>query len=146
MIIYKTTNMLDKEGIRDMPLWLTIFLSFGGSTLISLTVTFIFNRLTNGMKKKKKDAKIIAEAIEEKNEILRRSVQALLRHELYDLYDKYYNHYGYAPLDVKNDFENIYNCYHNLGKNGVMDGIHIRFMSLVDEPKAKKQVLNENQQ
>ncbi len=125
-----------------MPLWLQLVLALGGSALISAIITFIFNKMTNGIEKKKKDAKLIAEAIEERNQVLKRSVQALLRHELYDLYDKYYNQLGYAPLDVKNDFENIYDCYHSLGKNGVMDGIHVRFMQLPDEPK-KKTILNE---
>lgn len=55
------------------------------------------------------------------------------------MYDEYYTKKGYAPLAVKNDFEFIYMGYHNLGKNGVMDGIHERFMKLPDSaPEAKK--------
>lgn len=130
-----------------IPMWLTILLSCGGTTLINLIVTFIFTKATNSYEKKKKDAEMVAEEIEKKNDVLKRGVQALLRHELYELYDTYYQEKGYAPLDIKNDFEFIYMGYHNLGKNGVMDGIHERFMKLPeDDPKEeekKKQKLVE---
>lgn len=121
-----------------MPIWLTVVLACGGTTLINLIVTFIFTKVVNSYDRKKKDAELVAEEIEKKNEVLKRGVQALLRHELYELYDIYYQEKGYAPLDIKNDFEFIYLGYHNLGKNGVMDGIHERFMKLPDEPKEEK--------
>lgn len=130
-----------------IPLWLTIVLACGGTTLINLIVTYIFTKATNSYEKKKKDAEMVAEEIEKKNDVLKRGVQALLRHELYELYDTYYQEKGYAPLDIKNDFEFIYMGYHNLGKNGVMDGIHERFMRLPEddpkEDKPKKQKLVE---
>ena len=117
-----------------MPIEITIFLALGGSTLISLIITFIFNCTINSVKKRQQQAKLIAEEISKKDEVVKRGIQALLRHELYDLYNEYYPQ-GYAPLDVKNDFENIYMGYHNLGKNGVMDGMHERFMSLPEYDK-----------
>ncbi len=116
-----------------MPIWLLIVLSCGGTTLINLIITYMFTKATNSYEKKKKDAEMVADEIEKKNEVLKRGVQALLRHELYALYDEYYKEKGYAPLDIKNDFEFIYLGYHNLGKNGVMDGIHERFMKLPDD-------------
>lgn len=61
---------------------------------------------------------------------LRYGVQALLRHNLYDLYHKYVQKQGYAPVWVKEDFENMYAQYHSLGANGVMDGIHEEFKKL----------------
>lgn len=125
-----------------MPVWLVIILALGGSTLINLTVTLIFNSIVNSTKKKVQNAKIVAEELDKRDENLRRAVQALLRHGLYELYEEYYTKRGWAPLDVKNDFENIYLGYHNLGKNGVMDGIHKRFMALPEESN-KKIILNE---
>lgn len=121
-----------------LPIWLTILLACGGTTLINLIITYMFTKATNSLEKKKKDAELVAEEIEKKNDVLKRGVQALLRHELYELYDDYYKEKGYAPLDIKNDFEFIYLGYHNLGKNGVMDGIHERFMKLPEEPKEEK--------
>ena len=121
-----------------MPVWLTIFLAVGGSTLISLIITFIFNRIVNSVSKRQEQAKLIAEEIAKQDEVLKRGVQALLRHNLYELYDDWFTKKGYAPLDVKNDFEFIYMGYHNLGKNGVMDGLHERFMQLPEEPIKKE--------
>lgn len=124
-----------------MPLWMTIILALGGSALISATVNFIFNSMVNSSKKKKQMAKDIADEMERRDEITRRALQSLLRHELYELYETY-SALGYAPIDVKVDFDNLYQNYHNLGKNGVMDATHERFMQLPDTPKSKKQKLN----
>lgn len=121
-----------------MPVWLVVVLALGGSALITCIVNFIFNKFTNSIEKKKRDAKIIAEEIAKQDEVLKRGVQALLRHNLYELYDEWFTKKGYAPLDVKNDFEFIYLGYHNLGKNGVMDGLHERFMQLPEEPIKKE--------
>lgn len=74
------------------------------------------------MKKLKKD-KIESQA-------LYMGVQAILRHELYALYTEYYCRKKYAPVYVKEDFENMYKWYHTLGANGVMDGIHEQFQKL----------------
>ena len=57
-------------------------------------------------------------------------IQALLRHNLYDLHHRYCEERGYAPLPVKEDFENMYKQYHALGANGVMDGIKDEFHAL----------------
>ena len=65
-----------------------------------------------------------------KTAALYKGMQALLRHELYDLYTEYKSKRGYAPVYVKEDFENMYRHYHELGANGVMDGIHEEFQKL----------------
>ena len=125
-----------------MPVWAQLVSMLGGSTLIALIITFVFNKFTNSIEKKRKDAQLIAEEVDKKNEANNRGVQALLRHELYDMYNEHYPK-GYAPADVKNDFENIYVSYHNLGKNGVMDGMHQRFMELPEFPESNRQRLVE---
>lgn len=71
---------------------------------------------------------------------LARGVQALLRDRLYDKYEKY-SELGYAPIHVKENFDNCYQRYHRLGKNGVMDDIHKKIMRLPTEPP--KEELNE---
>lgn len=60
---------------------------------------------------------------------LAKGVQALLRTQLYEDYTKYRER-GYAPIDARQNFENCYQRYHRLGKNGVMDDIHEKFLSL----------------
>ena len=73
-------------------------------------------------------------ANEQKTEAVQRGIQALLRDRLYDKYD-HYNEKGYAPIRARENFENMWTQYHNLGQNGVMDDIHIKFMHLPTEPK-----------
>lgn len=68
----------------------------------------------------------------DKYEALKLGVQALLRSKLYEMYDKY-TELGYAPIRARENFENIWLQYHNLGKNGVMDDIHNKFMLLPTE-------------
>lgn len=60
-------------------------------------------------------------------------VQALLRSQMINEYYTW-NRKGYAPIHIKENFENCWQQYHNLGANGVMDGIHEEFMSLSTEP------------
>lgn len=60
-------------------------------------------------------------------------VQALLRDRLYEQYEKYHNKKGYAPIWVKNNYENMYKRYHVLGENGVMDQHYEEFMKLPDK-------------
>ena len=66
---------------------------------------------------------------EEQTEALKLGVQALLRDRLYAYYNKY-SELEYAPIYARENFENIYKQYHNLGNNGVMDDIYRKFMKL----------------
>lgn len=49
-------------------------------------------------------------------------------------YNKYLDQ-GYAPIYAKENFENMWVQYHNLGYNGVMDEIHEKFKELPTERK-----------
>ena len=37
---------------------------------------------------------------------------------------------GYAPMDARDDLERMYQAYHNLGANGVMDELRKQFLAL----------------
>lgn len=69
--------------------------------------------------------------IEKKNEAVCLGVQALLRDRLINEYNKASDR-GYAPIYAKENFENMWTQYHNLGVNGVMDEIREKFMRLPD--------------
>lgn len=69
-------------------------------------------------------------------EALERGVQALLRDRLYQAYN-HYSEKGYASVHARENFENMWRQYHNLGKNGVMDDIHEKFLDLPTEQQAK---------
>ena len=62
------------------------------------------------------------------------ALQAILRRDLIEDYNKWKER-GYAPIYVKQSFENCWQQYHALGVNGVMDGIHNEFLELPTEKK-----------
>ena len=64
-------------------------------------------------------------------------VQALLRDRLYQSYN-FHHDQGYAPIPAKENFENMWTQYHNLGANGVMDGVHESFMKLPTEKEGDR--------
>lgn len=64
-----------------MPLWVTLFLSFGGSTLIALIVTLIFNKLKDGTKR----------AIDKRNESTRQEMRSIIQEENEDIKNKLNN-------------------------------------------------------
>lgn len=59
-------------------------------------------------------------------------VQALLRDRMLHSYNKYVDQ-GYAPIFAKENFENMYKQYHELGGNGVITQLHVTFMELPTE-------------
>ncbi len=84
------------------------------SGIIGIFTQFLLNRL---------------KASEQKQQALELGVQALLRDRLIHQYEKYKSR-GYAPIYAKENFENLYEQYHKLGANGVMDSIHEEFRNL----------------
>ena len=69
-----------------LPNWLVIFLSLGGSTLISSIVGLLVTSVVNSAKKHRDFAKQVADEIEKRDELIKKGVQALLRNDLYELY------------------------------------------------------------
>ena len=67
--------------------------------------------------------------VSQKQNALESGVQALLRDRLIYQYEKYKSR-GYAPIYAKENFENLYEQYHKLGANGVMDSNHEEFKNL----------------
>lgn len=60
---------------------------------------------------------------------VKKGVQALLRDRLINGY-KHFREVGYADEDDRNNLENVYVQYHNLGANGVMDDLRAKFLAL----------------
>ena len=157
--------------------WIKYFSAFGGATLCSLFVTFIFNFVVNGTKKKRaqkeelfkkqreEELNKVLEALDEKlhNRIGEVSVkvegvtdavnkeinllkedssktkaglQALLRSELIAMFNKWSDK-GYAPIYARENFENCYQRYHELGANGVIDDIYHKFYGLPTDESVK---------
>ena len=96
-----------------MELYQILSLTFGSGLLITI-LTGVWKRIKQN---------------ESKTESVQLGVQALLRDRLYSTYLKYAEK-GYAPIYARENFENMYNQYHTLGANGVMDDIYHKFMAL----------------
>lgn len=67
------------------------------------------------------------------NKAVMKGIQALLRAQMIADYNQY-KEKGYAPIYARDNFENCWRQYHDLGVNGVMDDIHNKFMALPTEP------------
>lgn len=67
-----------------------------------------------------------------KMKAIEEGLQALLRDRLYQMY-AHYMEKGSAPIYARENFENMYRKYHELGANGVMDDYYARFMEIPTE-------------
>ncbi len=103
--------------------WLCLF---GVPTIFTSVVLAVFGQIKKTMKKQKTEQQAESEA-------LRKGVQALLRSQMVNEWE-HYSLIGWAPIYARENFENMWQQYHGLGANGVMDMIHQRFMDLPFEP------------
>lgn len=97
---------------------------------IPSVVTALLNWLERRAVRKEK-------AEEKKNDqtdSLKLGVQALLRAQMINDYNTCVEK-GYAPIWVRDSFENVYKQYETLGKNGVMEDIRKKFYALPTQPK-----------
>ena len=62
---------------------------------------------------------------------LRRGVQAILRYDMLTVYNVFSKR-G-CTVSEKQSFANMYECYHKLGKNGVMDSIYKKVMEMPEK-------------
>ena len=98
------------------------------SGVFAVVAKFLLDRIKAIDEEQKKDKK----EIEAKTIAVQLGVQALLRDRLIQSYN-YYMDKGYAPIYARENFENMWQQYHDLGQNGVMDGLRRRFHELPDD-------------
>lgn len=72
-------------------------------------------------------------SIKKENTALKRGLQALLRAQMINDYNKW-SAKGYAPIYARQNFQNCWDNYHDLGANGVMDDIKTKFLALPTPP------------
>lgn len=61
--------------------------------------------------------------------MVKNGIQAILRNDLYELYDKAVARGGKTTRRERENFENIYVNYHGLGQNGVMTDLRDRYFA-----------------
>ena len=129
--------------------WLSIVLALGGSTLCSLIVTTIWNKIAKHNRKiqdlqdKKKTNELIAtikennKPIEEKIDLIALGTQATLRNDLLNCYyacDKK----GYKTNEDIQNFADMYEAYHNLHGNSFIEQTAKIFAKLPTEEEFKR--------
>lgn len=65
-------------------------------------------------------------------DLLKSGDQAIIKNELKLQYEGWLKK-KYAPVDAKDDLERMYNIYHKLGANGVLDHTREQFLNLPNE-------------
>ena len=65
--------------------------------------------------------------------LLKEGMQAILRDRLIQAYNHYMEK-GYMSIHNRENIINMYNKYHKLGENGVMDGLIDELTSLPTQP------------
>jgi len=100
------------------------------SAVVSALVTIILGMIIKRpLEKRAEQAERIAEQEMKKQEALMAGVQAMLRDRLLQGY-RHYEEKGYADYTDRSNMKNMYDAYHGLGKNGVMDDMQNKFMML----------------
>jgi hypothetical protein len=100
------------------------------SAIISAGVTIILGIIIKRpLEKRAEAAEKQAQKESERQKATMLGVQALLRDRLLQGY-RHYEEKGFADYDDRSNMENIYNAYHGLGKNGVMDDMRQQFLKL----------------
>ena len=95
--------------------WLSLF---GIPAIILSIITFTYRRMSARQKR-----------TTEENTAIKAGIQALLRDRLYEIYRDCKQRGGASRFDREN-FNNIYAQYHNLGANGVMDDIRHKLFDM----------------
>lgn len=112
--------------------WYEVLMLLGIPSVISAILIMAFKFIIDNALSKIKFSK-------DDHENLKYGVQALLRDRLMLEHDEYTKK-GWIDVAKKDNYDNMYKRYHNLGQNGVMDGMHAEVMALPTvkpEPKKK---------
>lgn len=94
--------------------------------IISSIIAYLWARV----KSYEKSEREYKQKLEDDMAIMKKAMQTYLRDRLVQGYNHYYCDLGKITLSSKQSFDKCYQTYHELGKNGVMDDIYTKVMSL----------------
>ena len=107
--------------------WLTILQFLGVPAVFSAAIIAVAANFGRRIKENDKETKAV-----------KLGVQAMLRAQMISEYNKAKDR-GYAPIYAKDNYQNMWDNYHNLGANGVMDAIKDEYLAM---PNRKEEVLS----
>ena len=94
------------------------------------------DKLTQNSIERHKELKEEIKSLSDDLGLVKKGLQNDLYIDLVHLHDDYVAR-GYATRDNKRDYDTLYWNYHNLGKNGIADGMHTKVMGLPETPKGE---------
>lgn len=102
------------------------------TALLAALVSLITARVK--LRKEKRENKDSAmeerlEQLDKVDEILGKGIRSMLRQNIINAYDKYTTK-GWAKVYVKDNVQEMYDCYHALGGNGTITHLVEEFMDL----------------
>ena len=100
-------------------------------TLIGSELTTAFTPVVTGLNELVNDMHLV-----------KKGVQATCRNDLEEMYAKAEKD-GYCTNEDKQRFEQTYQAYHSLGRNGVMDAKRERLLALPESKPVRRRRLNE---
>jgi len=139
IFIFKESEGTDMDDTNSMTgILVSIASLLISSGFLAGVLKYLTNRINESDRLRNESMERAARTHEEdvkRQEALERGVQALLRDRLIKIHDDYCPK-NEIPLHVKDNFDNLYQQYHALGKNGVMDSFHEEVMELPTTPEA----------
>lgn len=144
-----------------MPIWAQIVVPVM-TAVLTLIATTVTSYLLNGPKRKREEREAEIKSLLDKVDTLNKSINdritqsekdsKILRDDIKllkmglqsiiknDLKVQYHEHLEkqYASVDTKEDLEKLYQVYHSLGCNGIMDGVRAQFLKLPEKPPKTK--------
>ena len=102
-------------------------------SIIVYSINTIIGALVGWLVKRHRDSVEEQDQLKADNAVLKQGFQALLRAQMVKDYNRYQEK-GFMPIYAKDNFENVYQAYHRMGSNGVMDDIYSKVMAMPTEP------------
>lgn len=88
-------------------------------------LTYTVKKITSELKREKEEQRVAFEKEKEEQVLMKLALQAILRDRLIQSYN-HHKDKGFCAIHDRDNITNMYNQYHKLGANGVID-------SLIDE-------------
>lgn len=107
----------------------TIMTAIGVPSLISGICMLLIQKSMKKRDARQEEIRLQNEAMERQNKAIMLGVQAMLRDRLLQGY-RHYISTGWAGYEDRENMENIWQQYHALGANGVMDDMRRQFRQL----------------
>ncbi len=110
---------------------------WGVTALLAALVSWIVAKIKLRKEKKGNEDKALQERFEQlvaKDKMFETALRTMLRQDIINAYDKYIQK-GWAKVYVKDNVQEMYECYHALGGNGTITHLVEEFMKLPTQPK-----------